>query len=175
MPVLTEWSAFYTAIGSSAAALTGLMFVVITLVAGENRGRDPLGVATFSTPTVMHFCATLFLSLAILAPWHSLGGVAILLGLMGLYGTIYIVRVMYLTTRLDRELYVPDAEDWTWFGVLPLLGYGTVVAAAFALPHVPVNALFAIAGATVLLIFVGIRNSWDVVTYLAVDRDSGDE
>jgi hypothetical protein len=37
--VLTPWSNFYTMTGSAAAALTGLMFVVITLVTGVERLR----------------------------------------------------------------------------------------------------------------------------------------
>jgi len=32
------------------------------------------------------------------------------------------------------------------------------------------NAMFVVAAAVVLLIFIGIRNAWDVVTYIAVNR-----
>ena len=47
---LTAWENFYVIIGSSAAALTGLVFVVITLVAGTRERLSGDGTATFSTP-----------------------------------------------------------------------------------------------------------------------------
>ncbi|MBV8117920.1 MAG: hypothetical protein JOZ01_08060, partial [Candidatus Eremiobacteraeota bacterium] len=71
--LLVPWGSFYVMTGSSAAALTGLMFVVITLVMGTQRltqSRD--GVSTFSTPTVVHFCSALFVSALLAAPWHAL-------------------------------------------------------------------------------------------------------
>jgi hypothetical protein len=72
--VLTAWSNFYVIIGSSAAGLTGLMFVVITLVAGQERERrSPDGIAAFGTPTVAHFGVALLGSAILSAPWSSLG------------------------------------------------------------------------------------------------------
>ena len=38
------------------------------------------------------------------------------------------------------------------------------------LPSQPVPALFVIAVVTMLLLFIGIRNAWDVVTYTAFER-----
>jgi len=56
--LLSEWSNFYVIIGSAAAALTDLMFVVVTLIAGRTPpdGMER-GTATFSTPTVVHLSA----------------------------------------------------------------------------------------------------------------------
>ena len=39
--LLSQWETFYFLVGSSGAALTGLMFVVITLVADTNLPRTP--------------------------------------------------------------------------------------------------------------------------------------
>ncbi len=33
--------------------------------------------------------------------------------------------------------------------------------------HLSVDALFVLAGGVVLLIFIGIRNAWDIVTFIA--------
>lgn len=161
---LAPWSNFYTMAGSSAAALTGLMFVVITLVNRlEQRNRD--GIATFSTPTVVHFSAALFLSAALNAPWHLLVHPAILVGLVGLIGVIYNARLIRRTKRLT--IYTPDFEDWSLYFFIPLLTYVVLLAGAIALPLAPVHALFVLAGCVVVLIFLGIRNAWDVVTYIA--------
>jgi hypothetical protein len=167
--LLTAWSSFYVMIGSSAAALTGLMFVVISLVAGRERAEATHdGIATFTTPTVMHFVAALLLSAVLIAPWRSLVHVGVAAALIGLYGVVYILRVMYRTRRLT--VYRADFEDWIWYTILPFVAYGAISAGALALAAVPVQALFILAGGVVLLIFIGIRNAWDIVTYITIVR-----
>lgn len=174
---LSAWSAFFTAIGASAGALIGLMFVVITLI-NRDEWKEQIrdnsdGLSTFSTPTVMHFCAALLISAVLLAPWRSLFGPAILLGITGFYGLVYVVRVMLRTRRLST--YRADVEDWAWYNVLPFVAYGAVFAGALALTHAPAPGFEAFGGGALLLIFIGIRNAWDVVTYLAVHGPPGSE
>ena len=157
--------------GSSAAALTGLMFVVITLVDRIERSkRSQDGIATFSTPIVMHFCTALLVSAILSAPWRSLMPVAVLIGTIGLVGVVYILRIMIRTKRL--AVYTPDLEDWVWYSILPFVTYCAVLGGAIALPVVPHNALFALAAAVILFIFIGIRDAWDVVTYIAIGGPS---
>lgn len=165
--MLATWSNFYVMIGSSAAALTGLMFVVITLVTGEERSsRSQDGIATFSTPTVMHFGAALLVAAVLIAPWHSLIVPSVILGIEGLYGVSLLVRIVSRTKRL-RE-YRADLEDWFFYIALPFVAYGGILGGAIALSISTFGALYALAGGAVLLIFIGIRNAWDVVTFLAV-------
>lgn len=154
--------------GSSAGALTGLMFVVITLVTGVERSkRSRDGISTFSTPTVAHFGGALLISAVLSAPWGSLLYPAVLLGLAGLCAAVYVLRV-WLTTRRFIG-YKPDLEDLTWFTILPLVAYLSILAGAMGLPGTPVGAMFALATGVLLLIFIGIRNAWDVVTFLAIE------
>jgi hypothetical protein len=165
--ILTPWSNFYIITGSAAASLTGLMFVVITLVTGVERlRRTPDGISAFSTPTVVHFGAALFVSAMLNAPWPALAYPATLLGLAGLFGVVYVVRVLSRTKRLSA--YSPDLEDWAWYTVLPFVAYGAIVAGAILLFSIPVQALFVLAGGTALLIFIGIHNAWDIVTFIAI-------
>jgi hypothetical protein len=42
--------------------------------------------------------------------------------------------------------------------------------AAILLPRSPAPSLFVIGGAALLLLFIGIHNSWDTVIYIAVER-----
>ena len=157
--------------GSSAAALIGLMFVVITLVTGADRGRrSHEGTAAFSTPTVVHFGGALLVSAIVNAPWLSLLYAAIALGLAGLYGVIYVLRVAYRIKQI--ESYSADTEDWLCHTLLPFVAYGAILAGALTLPAFAAQALFAVAGAVVLLLFVGIHNAWDIVTFIAIDRPS---
>src|SRR5690349_204628 len=77
---LAGWDNFYVIVGSSAGALTGLMFVVITIVAGNAPRRSGGGeLAAYGTPNVVHFCAVLFLAAMLSAPWESLHVVGVLL------------------------------------------------------------------------------------------------
>jgi hypothetical protein len=64
--------------------------------------------------------------------------------------------------------YHPDVEDWVWFVALPLVAYAALLAAAILLVWHPTPSLFAIAAASLLLLFIGIHNAWDSVTYIAV-------
>ena len=166
--VLGAWNSFYVMVGSSAAALTGLMFVVITLVRDQQRGATETGVATFSTPTVVHFCCALFTAALMTAPFRSFEPLAIVLSLTGAAGMVYVALVAIRQARL--EAYRADAEDWTWHVGLPFVAYAGILGGAIALAGTPVLALFAPAAAATLLIFVGIHNAWDVVTFLALDR-----
>jgi hypothetical protein len=167
---LAPWSSFYVLTGSAAAALTGLMFVVITLVMQSDRPTTREGIAVFSTPTVLHFGIALLISAALTAPWPSLVAAAVLVGVAGLCGLSYVARATYHSRRLDS--YHPDLEDWIAYTILPLAAYGLILAGAFALPSHPDRSLFAIAAGVVLLMFMGIRNAWDVVTFIAIGVDA---
>ncbi|MEA2689165.1 MAG: hypothetical protein QOD51_1772, partial [Candidatus Eremiobacteraeota bacterium] len=72
--------------------------------------------------------------------------------------------------RLRHEVYAPELDDWLWYAVLPLAAYAAIFAAALWLRAGAAEALVAIAAAVMLLIFIGIHNAWDVVTYLAVGK-----
>jgi hypothetical protein len=166
---LATWQTFYTIIGTAAATLTGLMFVAITLVAGlrARAAARGAGIATFSTPSVVHFGAALLVAGLLSAPWPALWQVSLLLGLAGLGGVTYVGLVL---RRVRRSAgYRPVLEDWLWHTVLPLTSYAALVAAAVVLPGDPSPALFAIAAGTLLLLFVGIHNAWDNVTYLVLE------
>jgi hypothetical protein len=165
---LPTWESFYVIIGSSAAALTGLMFVVITLIARARVRRSSGTIAAFGTPTVVHFCAALLVAAILSAPWLALWNAGLLLGLSGLGGVTYIVIVVRRARR--QTDYEPVLEDWLWHAVFPLVSYTALVVAAILLLGNPVLALFGIGAVTVLLLFIGIHNAWDTVTYVAVGQ-----
>ncbi len=166
--LLTTWENFYVIIGSAAAVLTGLMFVVITLIARTRESRSSEALAAFGTPNVVHFCAALLVTAILSAPWQALWNAGLLLGLSGLGGVTYVVIVLRRTRR--QTDYQPVLEDWLGHVVFPLVSYTALVVAAIVLPGNPAPALFVIGAATVLLLFIGIHNAWDTVTYVAIER-----
>lgn len=164
MTTLGGWANFYVIVGSSAGALIGLQFVVLTLIADmpmrpgvEQAGR------TYSTPTIVHFASVLLLSAILTAPWRGVAGPSMLWGAGGVIGVVYALS----TGRGMRAqtLYRPQFEDWLFHVLVPLAAYGTLALSAWATLYYPHEALFGVAAAALLLLFAGIHNAWDGVTY----------
>jgi hypothetical protein len=172
LPLLAAWESFYVIVGSSAAALTGLFFVVVALIADLEAPGTPRAIAAFSTPNIVHFCAALLTSATLSAPWASLTGVSIAIGIYGVVGVIYTLDVMRLANK--QADYEPVLEDWLFHVVFPLAAYLAFVAAAATMTRAPVPALFACAAGTIGLVFIGIHNAWDTVTFLAVKYGRGE-
>jgi L-asparagine transporter-like permease len=163
MTELKEWESFYVIVGSSAGALIGLQFVVLTLIAERPSARMPEATAAFATPSVVHFAVVLLLSALMSAPWHGIGTVAVFCGLVGIIGIVYAVIVA--RRMRTQKAYRPVFEDWLFHVLLPLAAYAILaVSAYFAYSH-PRRALFLVGAATLLFLFVGIHNAWDAVTY----------
>lgn len=163
---LLTWENFYIIVGSSAGALTGLQFVVMALIADTSTGTGAGEVDAFGTPTIVHFCAVLLVSAIVSAPWPQMWQVATALAVCGVFGAGYTLIVMRRARRTTN--YKPETEDWIWHAVLPLIAYITLSVGAATLMVHEVPALFAIGTFSLLLIFTGIHNAWDSVTYIAV-------
>jgi hypothetical protein len=161
---LAAWDSFYVIVGSSAGALIGLQFVVMTLIAQKPipQGGAETGAA-FGTPTIFHFGAALLLAAVLQAPWDAPEILAALLSAIGLGGMVYIGIV---TIRLRRqEGYVPALADWLFYVALPLIAYAFLALSFLIGPFYLHEALFGIGAVVLLLLFVGIHNSWDSISY----------
>ena len=115
-----------------------------------------------------HFAVVLLLSAIISAPWHTIGVVGVVWGLMGISGIVYaliVARRMRLQTA-----YRPVFEDWLSHALLPLAAYAILAVSAYVAQSHARPALFLVAAATLLLLFVGIHNAWDAVTYHVLVR-----
>jgi amino acid transporter len=156
--------------GTAAATLTGLMFVATTLVAGINTHvlTANAAIAAFNTPTVVHFCAVLLLAGILSAPWQTFSTVSLLLSLLGLGMVLYLIVVFRRLLRIPH--YQSTLEDWSWYLAFPLLADIALIVSAFLLRENPAIALYVVAAAVIVLLLVGIRNAWDMVTFLAVER-----
>jgi hypothetical protein len=170
LPFLSNWQNFYMIMGTAAATLTGLMFVVTTLIAGIDAHLSTLNaaVSAYNTPTVVHFGTVLLLAGLLSAPWQTFSSLSILLGLLGLGMVFYSIIVLRRMRRVPN--YQSTLEDWSWYMAFPLLANILLMVAAFTLPKNPSSALYIVGSAMMLLLLVGIRNAWDMVTFLAVER-----
>ena len=163
---LAAWESFYVIVGSSGAALTGLQFVVIALIAESKTRSTPQQIEAFGTPTIIHFCAVLLVSAVLSAPWHALSSVGLALGVLGVTGVVYGIVVV---RRARRQVgYRPVFEDWLFHAVLPLVAYSLLLVSAILLRSYPQRVLFVVGAMALLLLFVGIHNAWDTVTFIAL-------
>ena len=165
---LAGWESYYVIVGSSAAALTGLQFVVIAVVADVSQRASDDQINAFATPSIVHFCVALLTSAALSAPWRRLQSAAIALGIVGLAGILYAAIVIRRARR--QAGYAPVFEDWLWHAALPIVAYGMLLGGSLALVSHEHEALFFIGAATLLLVFIGIHNAWDTVTWIAMSR-----
>ena len=160
-----EWGNFYVITGSAAAALTGLMFVVIALRRDATIAAGARAVSAFGTPNVLHFCGALLIASILTVPGHTVTSLAVCLGGTGISGLALSSWVAFQARR--QSAYAPVVSDWVWHVALPCVAYATVAAAAPALPRAPSLALDLVAGASLLLVFIGIHNAWDSAVWIA--------
>jgi predicted membrane-bound spermidine synthase len=166
MTPLNGWENFYVIVGSSAGALIGLQFVVIALIAEMPIRGAGQASGAFATPSVVHFGIVLLLSALITAPWNGISTVSLLWGFVGLCGAVYAIVV---ARRMRKQTaYQPVFEDWLCHVLLPIAAYAVLAASAFIahMAHSDVRpAMFLVGAASLLLLFIGIHNAWDAVTY----------
>jgi len=164
MTPLAGWENFYVIVGASAGALIGLQFVVMTLIAEFPIARDMQRASSaFATPTIVHFGFVLLLTAVASAPWHGVAPVAGCWGVLGAFGVMYVFIVV--RRMRTQKAYSPELEDWLFHALVPLAGYATLIASAYGAWRNSDGALFAVAAAALLLLFAGIHNAWDAVTY----------
>jgi len=174
MTALSRWQNFYEIIGSSAGALIGLQFVVLSLIANMPRVRANAAAGqAFATPTIVHFATVLGLAGLLSAPWGSIAAAAIGWGAAGVGGIVYAILVI---GRMRRQTaYRPEFEDWLFHAVLPFVAYVILAVSAYASLWHADGALFAVASAVLLLLFIGIHNAWDAVTWHVFTTQDKDE
>jgi hypothetical protein len=168
MTSLIGWENFYIIIGLSAAALMGLMFVVITLTA-ERRGVDEVGgLDAFASPTVLHFCAVLLVAAILTTPGHTTASLSFSLTVCGLGGIAYSTSIILRLRR--QKAYTPVRSDWVWHILLPLVAYVCLLGSAAVVWVSAAAALYSVAAGALLLLYIGIHNAWDAATWVSMHK-----
>lgn len=169
--VFRDWGDFYLVLGAAAGALIGLMFVVVTLLAGREAQRVERGTRAYITPIVFHYSVVLVVCAIGVTPRMPRAVLAALLAVAALTG------VVYTTVTTLRILHMPgNPPHWTdkhYYGILPsfiYMGYGLAAACLWIAPGAVGHLIGAV---TVALLLIAIRNSWDLAT--AITQDSAGE
>jgi len=171
MSRLDAWHDFYVMTGSAAAALTGLLFVIVSLAPHIVARSVDTGVRSFISPIAVHFTAAMTVSAIMLAPDVApiaLGG-GLATGGVGLI-------VYMLWTRANRQWRSSRLPilDWIWYIGLPMAAFLLIAGSGIAILAHAALGPYTLAGATVLLVIIGIRNAWDIVVWMTTrSQDRG--
>jgi hypothetical protein len=157
------WDSFYGIVGAADGALIGLQFVVITLIA-ERPPEDAANAgAAFATPAIVHFSVSLLLCALMRVSWPSLVYPIVSWGVVGAGGLIYSGAVAWRMRK--QAAYRPGFEDWAFHFAAPAAAYALLAFGALTAFERIVISQFAVAATALLLLFIGIHNAWDAVSY----------
>ena len=166
---LAPWHDFFTLIGSAAATLVGLMFVAASVGSGVFTTERQAGMRTFLSPTVVAFTVVLAASLVGVLPPAALNVPGLLLAAIGVSGALYSALVWRRMVREGIAKHI-DLEDRIWYALVPALAYAilTIAGTAFLFGASAATALMPLG--MCLLLLAGIRNAWDMTTWVVLRR-----
>jgi len=160
---LESWHDFYLTIGAGAAAILGATFIVATLTADVK--ERTLGLRGFITPTAVHLGSVLTASVVMTMPSLKLYEFVAVFGVGGIAGAIYGAIVWGRVNVISIDL-----ADRTFYALLPIVCY-LALAASAALLWNDDEFAFELHGIVLtILLVVGVRNAWDMATFL-ISRD----
>jgi hypothetical protein len=163
LPKLEPWHDFYLVVGTGAAALTGLLFVIVSLGPHVVANNTRTGVRAFISPIAAHFTTVVVASSVMLVPEIPFQVLGAMLGVAGLGGLIYTAWTRAHQRWRAGELPV---LDWIWFVGLPYLCFAAMFASGAAIAMREALGLHGIAATLLFMIVVGIRNAWDIVLWV---------
>jgi hypothetical protein len=157
------WHDVFVVLGTTAAALVGLVFVAVSVGVTVKQPRK--GLAEFTAQTVINFTLALVASLIALSPAElKIGGAVLLVpGILGLSNALRFWRRMHLI-----EGYEPVSTDWLFYGLLPVVGHLLLIGAAASLIAIAGWAVVMLAAALALLVVLCIRNSYDLTIWASM-------
>ncbi|MDR3511655.1 MAG: hypothetical protein P4L73_08480 [Caulobacteraceae bacterium] len=161
-----DWHDFYLLVGGAAGALIGLLFVVASLTGGMGRQNATRGASLYLTPTLFHFGVVLAVAALAMAPGVTHRAAAWIVGGCASAGLAYAV-VAAVGIQFGETSDPPHWSDVWCYGVGPAVCYLGVAASGVALAEASPAAPFDLAIALTVLMFVSIRNAWDLITWIA--------
>ncbi len=166
------WDNFYFMLGSAAAGLIGLLFVVVTITTGVERSQVQRGQALYMTPTALNFAVVLTISALMAAPGLSLAARAGVFGFIAFVGLVNLVKACVGIAKLSVDNETVHWTDLWMYGATPSLIYLGLIVAAIAAGLGAAWGAYAMAALALGLLLVAIRNAWDLVTWIAPKRNA---
>lgn len=166
--VLEQWTNFYVITSAAAATLLGLLFVVITLAADRRRTNTPR-IRAYLTPAVIYLSSVLFMSALLTVPNQTRLTAVICICLEGVAGLGYSPSLAL--RRGAQGAFYEARSDLFPYVVFPFIAYALMVAGGLLLSSGPQIGLDLVAAAMLVLLGIGIRNSWAIATTIVSKTD----
>jgi hypothetical protein len=167
---LHEWHEFYLLLGTVAGALVALLFVAVSVGVGYLTEGRSTATRFFLSPIVVHFSSVLMISALALAPEKIPLLIETLIGLNAAAG--FIVSCVVFIRVLRSHFPGVVAIDHFGYGLAPMFSYVVIFIATISAARGWEWSPFLLATGVVLLLFVNIRNAWDMM--LALVRRSSE-
>ena len=167
------WGEFFLLVGSSAAVLIGLIFVVISLLQDRSRSSVLMGSRLYMGPIVLGVSFVLVLSAAALTKGMDRTTFAAITTVVAAWGLVRGLMSIFGIRGLAGE----DTAHWTdvWFyGVIPSLLYVALGLVALALWNDWSWELDGLAAVITGILLCVIRNEWDLITWIAPRKEPGE-
>jgi len=161
------WDNYFVLLGTAAAGLIGLLFVVVTLTANVERSRALWATGIYMTPIALHFAAVLSISAITMVPGLTPPEVAVLVVLISLAGLAAASRSCLGILAIRKSGDPPHWSDLWGYGVGPAAVYVAILGAAIAIWLGHAWASYALAALLLILLLLAIRNAWDLLTWMA--------
>ena len=157
---LKEWRDFYLLLGTAGATLLALLFVAVSLGVGFLTEERTEGTRTFMSPIVIHFTAVFFAAAVVMMPAQRGTFYGALIGATAVIGAVVSSVITVRVLRTDLTSYW---QDYLAYGLLPVIGYVALAAAAALFARESTVAPDVLAGGLLLITIVNFRNVWDLV------------
>jgi hypothetical protein len=167
------WDNFFVLLGTAAAGLIGLLFVVVTLTTGLDRSRALRAGGIYMTPIAVHFGAVLSISACTLIPRLTPPQLAVLIALFTALGFCASMRTCFGIVDFHKSADPPHWSDFWGYGAAPAAAYMLLAAGAAGVWRRADWAPYLLAAVLLVLLLVAIRNAWDLLTWMAPGRDAG--
>jgi len=162
------WHDYYLTLGAAAGALIGLLFVVATLTGDFERSRALKAVGIYMTPTMIDFATTLALSGLALAPRVSPLVVGSLIGVAATVGLINGLRAcLGIRSLASADENPPHWSDFWTYGAAPTALYLALGGVGLSIALDRRGGDHGLAAVLMALMLLGIRNAWDLITWMA--------
>lgn len=168
------WSDFFLMVGSAAAVLIGLIFVVISLMQGRSRSSVLAGSRIYMGPIVLGVSFLLVVAAAALTPGITPAAFAVVTGAVALWGLVRGMMSMIGIRALGTSEDPPHWTDAYYYGLLPCAVYSGLLVAAIAVWHGDWWSKYWLAIIVTGGLLLAVRNEWDLITWIAPRGDSED-
>ena len=165
------WHDLFALFGAASATLVGLLFVAASIGSVIFTRERQVAFRAFVSSSVVHFASVLAAGLIVMLPVQSWMLAGVLVGADGLFGLVWGALVWRGMTR-DGIITNIDWDDRLLYAAMPVCGHLVTAAAGIFLLMGDAVGLDVLAASAALVLFVGIRNAWDITAWSVLRRGS---